>query len=874
MTVADVLAGRAAWSVVRTDARAGLAALPDGSVHLAITSPPYWGQRAYHAGPGELGSEALHDCLAWARAEPPCGPPGCWVCNLRAVFGGRARNDGVWRVLRDGLLVVDVGDSYAGGGKGSLAGQDKSGLTSVRTQEHSPVGLSKIAEGLRAKSLCLMPERLTLALQADGWIVRSVPPWFKRNCLSGGTFVHARTQKGDMPMMVKDLVRLNPETVQLWNGERWTRCTAWEEAGRPDDVVEIELRSGERIGCTRDHRWPTARGLVAAGMLCVGDLMAYCDIPEPAPVTEPSQLDSQKVGRLIGLYIAEGSRWKGTLQIAGHEKEEERWAFLEHVAKAFHGTASLSRAYHGHAVSMAIRGPVLIGLIDTYVAGRFAIDKHLTTRCWQRENAFLRSILDGYLEGDGSWDANNMRWRVVFCANDYWARDLRAICARLAISLRLRRGTVPYNGTRKKIWRGDIRLLPTGRKGNSGSWQIKPDHEIVAIRKSRARKFWDITVADEPHLFALSSGVLTHNSMPESADDRPVTAHEYLILASKRGDYFWDGAAIGVSAAFDGRHDTRMKGSDKYADGSFMAGANEQTVHARGHERWTMRLSDGTRGRSYRTSDPYRGEIDAAIADATARLVALRRIRDGDGLDLDDEGVVQALYLATTPSDYDYCSACASFFEGPARRQVKVRRVRNPAHHPIAGGNDGHLASGHERAQGNAPFLSVARTCPCGRDDAWIDHYAAFGENLIRPFILAGCPERCCVQCGAGWVREVETVDPNGRLGRGYHDHSDDLGQGQRMGSAGIRAEGRPYSRTLGWRPSCACGCAETVPGIVLDPFAGTGTSVLCAARLGRRGIGLELSPSYVALARARVAAGLAAPLLPAEPVEEQGALL
>jgi site-specific DNA-methyltransferase (cytosine-N4-specific) len=55
-------------------------------------------------------------------------------------------------------------------------------------------------------------------------------------------------------------------------------------------------------------------------------------------------------------------------------------------------------------------------------------------------------------------------------------------------------------------------------------------------------------VQDEPHIFALASGILTHNSkpnpMPESVTDRPTKAHEYLFLLAKQERYFYDVDAI------------------------------------------------------------------------------------------------------------------------------------------------------------------------------------------------------------------------------------------------------------------------------------------------------------------------------------------
>jgi hypothetical protein len=41
--------------------------------------------------------------------------------------------------------------------------------------------------------------------------------------------------------------------------------------------------------------------------------------------------------------------------------------------------------------------------------------------------------------------------------------------------------------------------------------------------------------------------------------------------------------------------------------------------------------------------------------------------------------------------------------------------------------------------------------------------------------------------------------------------------------------------------------------GVVFDPFSGAGTTALVADRLGRHGVGLELSAAYCALGARRV---------------------
>ena len=139
-------------------------------------------------------------------------------------------------------------------------------------------------------------------------------------------------------------------------------------------------------------------------------------------------------------------------------------------------------------------------------------------------------------------------------------------------------------------------------------------------------------------------------------------------------------------------------------------------------------------------------------------------------------------------------------------------------------------------------------------------HFATFPSEIPRRAILAGTSAKgCCPECGAPWVREVDSIPATSKeCPKTQAAHEARGGTGIATGTVGKSGSGRidGYRRTTGWSPSCDHD-ANPIPCTVLDPFLGSGTTSLVAEQLGRDSIGIELNPEYAAMAEKRIQAGL-----------------
>jgi DNA modification methylase len=208
------------------DALEQLRTLPDESVHCCVTSPPYWSLRDYGQ-PGQLGLEPT---------------PDEYVSGMVRVFRE------VRRVLRDdGVIFVNLGDSYAGGGgyapnapcnQRRANGESWGKLNPHSRREGEARAKARpgyTPPGLKPKDLVGIPWRVAFALQADGWYLRSDIIWAKPNPMPESVTDRPTKAHEYLFLLSKsksyfydaDAVREAPSssTIERWGGRAFERVS-------------------------------------------------------------------------------------------------------------------------------------------------------------------------------------------------------------------------------------------------------------------------------------------------------------------------------------------------------------------------------------------------------------------------------------------------------------------------------------------------------------------------------------------------------------------------------------------------------------------------------------------------------------------------
>jgi DNA modification methylase len=206
--------------------------------------------------------------------------------------------------------------------------------------------------------------------------------------------------------------------------------------------------------------------------------------------------------------------------------------------------------------------------------------------------------------------------------------------------------------------------------------------------------------------------------------------------------------------------------------------------------------------------------------------------------------------------------------------QSSIQRVSQNDGHPVYNGDRQRGFPGQpqtldinctvpESGLRNKRSVWVVSPAPFSARDLGIedcDHYAAYPPALVDPMVRAGTSEKgVCAACGAPWRRVVERVTNwqerrkagawagNVGVAENYQNNVHGKGMSHDLDSLGIVHRG--------WIPTCGCNAGDPRPATVLDPFTGSGTTLMVADRLGRDAIGIELRPEYADMALKRVEA-------------------
>lgn len=148
--------------IYNIDCLEGLKDLPDSCVDCCITSPPYFGLRDYGV-TGQIGLEET---------------PEDYIQRLAKVFAE------VHRVLKPtGTLWLNIGDSYAGSGKGAWKNKEGQKEVYVPTPGDTITKMPKIWEGIKPKDLIGIPWLLAFTLRSNGWYLRQDIIWYKPNAM-------------------------------------------------------------------------------------------------------------------------------------------------------------------------------------------------------------------------------------------------------------------------------------------------------------------------------------------------------------------------------------------------------------------------------------------------------------------------------------------------------------------------------------------------------------------------------------------------------------------------------------------------------------------------------------------------------------------
>jgi len=601
--------------IIQGDALEVLKKLPNNSIDFVMTSPPYWGLRSYpedtvkiwdgdpncehewgsertvlqhKSGETNPGKESWYKdqgasndtgnrfCVKCGAIKTQLGlepTPELYVSHLMQIFNE------LKKVLKPtGSFYLNIGDTYSGSGGGHNF-QDREAYKkyseNLNYPSERPVTNCKIPR----KCLCMIPERVAMAMINNGWILRNKIIW----CLSGDTNIFAKIDGRYESISIKELYRKFDECNEIFlptmdrkNDFRWIKLkNIWDNGY--SQVKEIELTNGIKFKATPVHKFPVRKGIKFRSSSYLklhteqlksfkeGDHL-WIKTQFDLDIPKGNRKDYER-GYFVGFYLAEGNyikerkvelknsdfskyalkRWakeKGYENIEDYlenrQDVEKKGIRLSCSIKSNESIETLERLFsfnkytYGNDLILKTRNDKALSLIKRFIAGEGAKKKKLTNEVFNESFLFMKGVLRGYLDGDGCKEkiSNGIRWRIGTTKNNDLKRSILTLCRILGYEYRegsdyIENGhrcqsfTVRNYPKDRPISRG-ITFQAIRRISDAGTERVY-DLEIEPVYRNWGNQYAKSSEPSENpikrkwnNLYFLGNGIFTHNSKPNA----------------------------------------------------------------------------------------------------------------------------------------------------------------------------------------------------------------------------------------------------------------------------------------------------------------------------------------------------------------------
>jgi site-specific DNA-methyltransferase (adenine-specific) len=173
------------------------------------------------------------------------------------------------------------------------------------------------------------------------------------------------------------------------------------------------------------------------------------------------------------------------------------------------------------------------------------------------------------------------------------------------------------------------------------------------------------------------------------------------------------------------------------------------------------------------------------------------------------------------------------------------------------GGPGGRRRNAHPAIEGDADTSTRDAALILWGDARTVAVFGSFDRpeprGKVFTLVYRKAPDAGSVGGRAGFRRDIEAVYLTGPWPLCYQGRSSllETGSGKHSGSGGLTTRyGHPHAKPVDVMETLIAACP---PGVITDPFAGSGSTLVAARNLGRKAIGIELEERYCEAAARRL---------------------